>query len=217
MPIDFNAQDPLHIEFVISVASMRAGLYHLPPIDSIDGSLLGGISVEVFQPKEGVKIATTDEEAKADNEGARQQSAVSDVDKICQDLIDSLPPPASISQRLRVFEFDKDTDAHMRVVAAVSNLRARNYRIPEADLHTSRGIAGNITPAIATTTALVTGAICMELYKILQNKPVTQLCNSFANLALPLFTSMEPEPPKSVKAVVKGSEWKWTQVMLPCL
>ncbi|KAJ1429311.1 ubiquitin-activating enzyme e1 C-terminal domain-containing protein [Ochromonadaceae sp. CCMP2298] len=53
--------------------------------------------------------------------------------------------------------FDKDVDAHMRVVAAVSNLRARNYSIREADLHTSRGIAGKITPAIATTTAMVTG------------------------------------------------------------
>ena len=48
------------------------------------------------------------------------------------------------------------------------NLRARNYAIPEVDLHTSRGIAGKITPAISTTTALVTGAICMELYKVLR-------------------------------------------------
>jgi hypothetical protein len=28
-------------------------------------------------------------------------------------------------------EFDKDRDDQMRVVAAVSNLRARNYAIPE--------------------------------------------------------------------------------------
>lgn len=100
----------------------------------------------------------------------------------------------------------------MRVVASVSNLRARNYRIPEADLHTSRGIAGKITPAIATTTALVTGLICMELYKLLQKKPVTKLMNTFSNLAIPLFTSMEPEPPKSTTALLKdGKEWKWTQ------
>jgi hypothetical protein len=33
-------------------------------------------------------------------------------------------------------DFDKDHDPHMRVVAAIANLRARNYRIPEADIHT---------------------------------------------------------------------------------
>lgn len=82
--------------------------------------------------------------------------------------------------------------------------------IPEADLHTSRGIAGKITPAIATTTALVTGAICLEIYKLLQDKPADALANTFANLAIPLFTSMVPEPPKSTTAVVKGREWKWT-------
>lgn len=108
-------------------------------------------------------------------------------------------------------DFDKDIDAQMRVVAAVGNLRARNYRIPEADLHTSRGIAGKITPAISTTTALVTGAICLEIFKLLQDKPLEQLANSFINLALPLFTSMQPEPPKSTKCVIKGEEWSWTQ------
>jgi ubiquitin-activating enzyme E1 len=100
----------------------------------------------------------------------------------------------------------------MRVVAAVSNLRARNYSIPEADLHTSRGIAGKITPAIATTTAMVTAAICVELYKLLLDKPIEQLKNTFSNLALPLFTSAEPDPPKSTKAKVNGKDWVWTAV-----
>ena len=37
-------------------------------------------------------------------------------------------------------EFDKDIDDHMRVIAACANLRARNYKIPEADFHTTRYI-----------------------------------------------------------------------------
>lgn len=73
-------------------------------------------------------------------------------------VLSSLPNPATVSDfSVSAIEFDKDIDAQMRVVAAVSNLRARNYAIPEADLHVSRGIAGKITPAIATTTAMVTG------------------------------------------------------------
>ena len=70
----------------------------------------------------------------------------------------TLPVAATVTDfAIAPIEFDKDIDAQMRVVAAVSNLRARNYAIPEADLHVSRGIAGKITPAIATTTAMVTG------------------------------------------------------------
>ena len=49
------------------------------------------------------------------------------------------------------------------------------------------------------------------MFKYLQNKPVEAYMNVFANLALPLFTSMEPEPPKYHTTVVKGKEWKWSQ------
>ena len=65
---------------------------------------------------------------------------------------------------------------------------------------------------LPTIMASLTGLICLELYKILQNKDVTQLRNTFSNLALPLFTSMEPEPPKVTTSVVRQRPWKWTQV-----
>ena len=43
------------------------------------------------------------------------------------------------------------------------------------------------------------GLVCLELYKVLQNKAVEDFRNTFANLAVPLFAMSEPLPPKTFK------------------
>ena len=48
------------------------------------------------------------------------------------------------------------------------------------------------------------------MYKIIQGKSLEAYSNTFSNLAIPLFTSMSPEPPAVVKSVVKSKEWNWT-------
>lgn len=49
----------------------------------------------------------------------------------------SLPQPAEmVGFSVVPIEFDKDIDAQMRVVAAVSNLRARNYRYGKSYFYT---------------------------------------------------------------------------------
>ena len=121
--------------------------------------ILSTIKLPEFIPKQGIKIQVTE------NENMGQTSDQTDLDN----LIKNLPPASEFAgSKFQPSEFEKDDDNnfHIDFITAASNLRASNYNIPVSDRHKTKFIAGKIIPAIATTTALVTGLVCLELYKV---------------------------------------------------
>lgn len=106
-----------------------------------------------------------------------------------------MKPDANVKVHAIEFEKDDDSNGHIDFMTACANLRARNYKIKEAPRHKIKIIAGKIIPAIATTTAMIVGAVGLEIYKHLFSKKVEHRRNGFMNLAIPLFVFSEPMPP----------------------
>jgi len=98
-------------------------------------------------------------------------------------------------------EFDKDNDKnfHIDFITSCANMRAWNYHIPIATRHKCKMIAGKIIPAVATTTAMITGIVEMELYKLVMDLNVDKFCNSNINLAVSDFKLFQPCGPKGAK------------------
>lgn len=191
-PLVFDPVESMHMDYVVAGANLRAAMYGIK--GSTDRSfildILKTVTVPEFKPRSGVKIAVTDQEAEQEANSGNLDSDNIDTVKA------NIPPPESFKGFKMIpadFEKDDDTNFHMDFIVATSNLRATNYSIPPADRHKSKLIAGKIIPAIATTTAIVSGLVCLELIKIVQgSKKLETFKNGFINLALPFFGFSEP-------------------------
>ena len=95
-----------------------------------------------------------------------------------------------------VFEKDNDANHHIDFIWAAASIRAENYGISPAPRLEVKRIAGKIIPAIATTTAAVSGLVTCEIVKVLQ-KPAESgaLRNTFLNLGISLFSFSQPAIP----------------------
>eukprot|EP01130_Rhizamoeba_saxonica_P017932 TRINITY_DN8834_c0_g1_i1.p1 TRINITY_DN8834_c0_g1~~TRINITY_DN8834_c0_g1_i1.p1 ORF type:complete len:1029 (-),score=232.31 TRINITY_DN8834_c0_g1_i1:21-3107(-) len=207
-PVVFDIENQMHLNFIVSATFLRAYTLNLieyeeKPEDlslQIDfiKNFVSTVQVPEFRPKEGAIINTDETIKKSDNDPTR---FTDQDDMYCESVLEVLPPIEEIYWRPNPIIFDKDNDNnfHIDCITSAGNIRASAYGIETVDRLQSKIIAGRIVPAILTTTATIVGLANLELFKIVNSKPIEGYRNSFLNLGLPLIQQSEPFPPPKVE------------------
>lgn len=135
-----------------------------------------------FTPNSELKIAKNDTELKNQTVKNDDQVLMENLNK----KFSKLYP--------QEFEKDDDTNWHVAWLASASNCRALNYDITPVNEYETKGIAGKIIPAVATTTSTIVGLISFELLKYINECKIEDYRSWFYNMADNTAVSAEPIP-----------------------
>jgi ubiquitin-activating enzyme E1 len=179
-PIMFNKDDNIHFNYIkvtTQIIAKMSGLeYNIS--DQELKEIMNQYKYQEFVPK-NIKIASNDSEIQ------------NNVDLLNHNII--IGSPDEFKQTYVPLIFDKDDELDIEWITSASNMRAINYGIPTATCQQTKGIAGKIIPAIATTTSAVSGLICIEMLKYLMGfNKINNYRSTFINLAEPIVVYSEP-------------------------
>jgi len=183
VPLVFSRKNKTHIDYVESTTHLLARCCSLDDTFSRDELLLviSDYTPDDFKPDIDKVMA------KNDSELSKQRTNItSEIE---------LPDKNIITKTFTIQEFEKDDDTnwHIAYLTSASNCRALNYNIPLADYYKTKGIAGRIIPAVATTTSVVVGLISLELLKYCKCLFELDIYNSwFVNMANNTIVSSTP-------------------------
>ena len=204
-PIELDVKDDIHLHYISACANLVAfntGITQVRDKAKV-AEIASKVELPKFAPKSYVKIELEDnkeEDKKQDEETPAEE--VERYNRIVADLESHHDGIKKDGFHAADFEKDDDTNFHIDYIHGAASLRARNYRITECDQLKTKMIAGKIIPAIATTTAMIVGAVGMELYKVVMGfDKIEDYRNAFINLAIPLFVYTEPIEANKAKDV----------------
>jgi len=235
-----NLDDPLHVKFLAAAAWLYASVYNLDPNPLSQDELTRMKQVKElaasldklpdYEADESVKVPENDEEAKnLKEEQEKEAEAEAESEPMlqtCDNELKKLKAALNCKGRVQIivpqiFEKDDDSNGHLDLIFSAACIRARSYDIPLVDRLEAKRIVGQIIPAIATTTAAATGAIMLELYKLLDESEGARRVERFRatnfNLATNSYAIFEPTPCKT-RRFGKGAQAIdvsiWTMITL---
>eukprot|EP00041_Stephanoeca_diplocostata_P036480 m.1334633 g.1334633 ORF g.1334633 m.1334633 type:complete len:1101 (-) comp24875_c1_seq8:1780-5082(-) len=209
-PLEFDAENAMHLDFIASAARLFAECYGVVveprALDKANLiALLQDVPVPSFVPKAS-KAVETDESVTKEQIKKKAQSLHADFPTLGTYLAQAVGASDTgaaadtgaehLMLHPAIFEKDDDANGHIHFIASTSNLRAAMYGIAPVDKLKTKLVAGKIVPAIATTTAAVSGLVAAELVKIVSGSAkLADYKNAFLNLALPFMIFTEPAEP----------------------
>jgi len=198
--LNFNADDEIMSNYIYNAAMLIAFSFDLKKVEK---EKIIDIARDLPVP-EYIESKKSKDAIKSNDDGNYDLNEDdSGLDEKIKALLEKLSKMRTPEKPLQVSEFEKDDDTnhHIDFITAASNLRCLNYQLNTAPRHKVKLIAGKIIPAIATTTAMVTGLITLEMLKLVVGLTrVDDFRNSYCNLAIPqVLNQVEPTPPKGAE------------------
>eukprot|EP00043_Microstomoeca_roanoka_P005478 m.55979 g.55979 ORF g.55979 m.55979 type:complete len:1262 (-) comp12981_c0_seq1:328-4113(-) len=221
--ITFDLSNQLHADFIVSAANLYACVFKVHPnkYPSEENKLHTQRWMAEYRDEAWLRSAVShlappvyvrqnvgdlDEDSKsaaaerAANASEQEEDPQREFDDLREQLLEITKRLNGLAVEPLDFEKDDDDNFHIDFITAAANLRASNYNIPTATRHKCKMIAGRIIPAIATSTASVTGLVMLELYKLLQKKPLESYRNANYDLGANTYFRFEPPAAKKHKS-----------------
>ena len=230
--IKFNINNKLSFLFVKSCSIILARILGIPSIND-DNYIKDFLKkLEIQNDISKIRDDIIFQNNKSTNQ-VNAQNEVDDIEQIMNFLLEGKEEKEinSIKQKLNQIkidykkinpeklEKDNDENGHIDFIFSCSNIRAGNYNIKEMDKQKIKMIAGRIVPAMATTTAAITGIVCLQLYTLIQTNKINYFRNCYLNLAVNRFIMTLPaqtikhidkEYDEELDSPVKAIPLNWT-------
>eukprot|EP00808_Paulinella_micropora_P017451 g78565.t1 len=231
---EYDVKNPLHVDYIYHGANILASIFGIKQqsrqkVIEVTSKLkpkswkFSGAKVDLDEGKEEAKDKPAEEAA---------PPTVSDEDSVVIKKLTAELKSLSLDKfkKLTAADFEKDDDDnhHIDFLTAATNLRAFNYQIKSSTRANVRMVAGRIIPAIATTTAMITGFVQLEILKYIMGLKLEDHRAATVNLGTNTFcVELLPDPIKKtsgmdqatymqVKAVPEGwTVWDKIDIKMP--
>jgi len=185
VPLDIIKTNTYLIDYLYATTKILCTVYQLDCNFTNDDiiMIIDNYNIKEFIPKTNIVIATNEKEMESIKSVDKQMNLI-DIKNI---------------YKLNPIEFEKDDMMCIDWITCASNCRASNYSIKTASKYETKGIAGRIIPAVATTTSTTVGLIAMELLRYASGcMKIDSYRSWFMNMADNMVLYSEPMPSSSI-------------------